>query len=69
MHRSESLVITQIAENSFEHTSFKQTNDFGNVPCNGLIVRNNKEVIGFDTPTNDPGAEELIQWIGEITSV
>ncbi|MBX2953928.1 MAG: subclass B1 metallo-beta-lactamase [Leadbetterella sp.] len=65
VHRSENLVITQIAENSFEHTSFKQTNDFGNVPCNGLIVRNNKQVIVFDTPTNDPGAEELIQWIAE----
>lgn len=65
VHRSGNLIITQIAENSFEHTSFKQTNDFGNVPCNGLIVRNNKEVIIFDTPTDDQSAEELIQWIEE----
>ncbi len=65
VYKSNDLIVTQIAENSFEHTSFKQTNDFGNVPCNGLIVRNSNEVIVFDTPTNDKNAEELIKWIKE----
>jgi len=65
VHKSENLIITQISENSFVHTSFKQTNDFGNVPCNGLIVRDKNEVIIFDTPTNDKNAEELIKWIKE----
>ncbi|WP_273007332.1 CHM family subclass B1 metallo-beta-lactamase [Chryseobacterium sp.] len=63
IYKSENLIITQISENSFIHTSFKQTNDFGNVPCNGLIVKNNDETIVFDTPTNDKDSEELIQWI------
>jgi metallo-beta-lactamase class B len=40
-----------------------KTNDFGNVPCNGLIVKNRNEAIVFDTPTNDKSAEELIKWI------
>jgi metallo-beta-lactamase class B len=65
LYKSSNLIITQIAENSFEHTSFKQTNDFGKVPCNGLIVRNSNAVIVFDTPTNDQSAEELIKWIKE----
>lgn len=65
VYKSGSLIITQISKNTFIHTSFKQTNDFGNVPCNGLVVRNNNEVIVFDTPTNDKGAEELIHWINE----
>jgi metallo-beta-lactamase class B len=65
VYRSNDLIITQIAENSFIHTSFKLTNDFGNVPCNGLVVRNNKETIVFDTPTNDKSSEELITWIRE----
>lgn len=65
IYKSNDLIITQITENSFEHTSFKQTNDFGNVPCNGLFVRNNNEVIIFDTPTNDKSSEELIKWIKE----
>jgi metallo-beta-lactamase class B len=65
VYKSKDLIVLQIAENSFKHTSFKQTNDFGNVPCNGLIVRNSNEVVVFDTPTNDKIAEELIKWIKE----
>lgn len=65
VYKSNSLIITQISENSFEHTSFLQTNDFGNVPCNGLIVRNSNEAIVFDTPTSDESSEELINWIKE----
>lgn len=63
VYKSYDLIITQIAENSFEHTSFKQTNDFGNVPCNGLIVRDSNEAIVFDTPTNNKNSDELINWI------
>ena len=65
VYKSNDLIIIQIAENSFVHTSFKQTNDFGNVPCNGLVVRNRNEAIVFDTPTNDKTSEELIKWIKE----
>jgi metallo-beta-lactamase class B len=63
VYQSDALMITQISENTFQHTSFLQTNDFGHVPCNGLIVRDSNEVIIFDTPTNDKSTEELIQWI------
>ncbi len=42
-----------------------QTNDFGKVPCNGLIVRNNNEAIVFDTPTNQTISEELIKCVKE----
>lgn len=65
IYESKDLVITQISENSFIHTSFKQTNDFGNVPCNGLIVKDHNETIVFDTPTQDKSSEELIRWINE----
>ncbi len=63
VYKSNNLIVIQISENSFKHISFKQTNDFGNVPCNGLIVRNSNEVVVFDTPTNDKSSEELITWI------
>ncbi|MFN1215555.1 CHM family subclass B1 metallo-beta-lactamase [Chryseobacterium kwangjuense] len=63
IYKSDQLVITQVSENSFIHTSYKQTNDFGNVPCNGLVVKNSNETIVFDTPINDKSSEELIQWI------
>lgn len=63
VYQSENLIITRISENTFEHTSFLQTDDFGKVPCNGLIVRDHQEAVVFDTPTNDKESEALIQWI------
>ena len=65
VYKSKRLIITQIAANSFVHVSYLQTNDFGNVPCNGLVVRNSNETIVFDTPTNDTSAAELINWIND----
>lgn len=65
IYKSNDLTVTQITENCFVHISFLQTNDFGNVPCNGLIVTNNKEAIIFDTPTNEKNSEELIRWVNE----
>ncbi len=63
VYQSETLVITQVSPNVYQHTSFLQTESFGNVPCNGMIVHNNNEVVVFDTPANDEISEELIQWI------
>jgi metallo-beta-lactamase class B len=65
IYNTSTLIITQISENSFTHMSYKQTNDFGNVPCNGLVVRDSNEVVIFDTPTNDKSADELIKWVKE----
>ena len=63
IYQSERLVITRLSENAFQHTSFLQTRDFGNVACNGLIVRDGNETIVYDTPTDDAGSYELITWI------
>lgn len=63
IYRSETLVLTQVSENTFIHTSFLQTDDFGKVPCNGLVVTDGKEALVFDTPTDVAVSEELIQWI------
>ena len=65
VYHSEDLIIIQISDNAFLHTSYLQTNDFGNVPCNGMFVRNSNEVIVFDTPTNNKSAEDLINFIKE----
>ncbi len=65
LYQSKELIITQITENTFVHTSYKQTDSFGYVPCNGLVLRNHNEVVVFDTPTNNQGAAQLIRWITE----
>ena len=74
VYQSETLVITQVSPNVYQHTSFLQTESFGNVPCNGMIVHNNNETVVFDTPVNDEISEEMIQWIqnslkGKINAV
>jgi metallo-beta-lactamase class B len=63
VYQSRDLEIIQVSNNAFQHISYKQTNDFGNVPCNGVVVRDGNEAIVFDTPTNDKSAEVLIKWI------
>jgi metallo-beta-lactamase class B len=63
VYHSDDLIIIQISDNAFLHTSFLQTNDFGKVPCNGMVVRNSNEVVVFDTPTNNKSAEDLIKFI------
>lgn len=65
VYRSDNLVITQISRNTYEHTSFLQTEDFGKVPCNGLIVCSNQEAVIFDTPAEAQSSEVLIRWIKE----
>lgn len=66
VYRSTEITINQISPNTFQHISSLATNDFGKVPCNGLIVRDKNEVVIFDTPTNDKSSEALILWVKEI---
>jgi metallo-beta-lactamase class B len=63
IYTSERLSISKLSENTFVHTSYLQTNDFGKVACNGLLVRSGNEVAVFDTPTDDPSSQELIRWV------
>ncbi|KXK32726.1 MAG: Metallo-beta-lactamase type 2 [Chlorobi bacterium] len=65
VYKSRNLVITRISDHSYIHTSYLRTDDFGTVPCNGLVVRDKNEVIVFDTPADDASAQELITWISD----
>lgn len=63
IYQTEHLIITQVSENVFEHTTFLSTQDFGKVSCNGMIVRDEHETIVFDTTVDNESSEELINWI------
>jgi metallo-beta-lactamase class B len=63
VYKSARLIITQLSENEYVHTSFLNTESFGKVPCNGMIVQSKNEAIVFDTPTNDSSSAELISFI------
>ena len=60
---SETLQIEQISPNTFVHISYLNTDDFGKVACNGMIVINEGEALVFDTPANDEASVELINWL------
>jgi metallo-beta-lactamase class B len=63
IYYSETLQIEQIAPNTFVHISYLNTDDFGKVACNGMIVISDSEAFVFDTPANDPASLELINWL------
>lgn len=63
VYQSDDLIITQLTNNVYEHTSFFNSQSFGRVPCNGMIVTDKGEAIIFDTPTDNKSSAELINWI------
>ncbi len=60
---AQDVTLSPLTQNTFIHTSYLQTNDFGRVPCNGLVVRNGQEALVFDTPTDDQSAQKLIRLV------
>ena len=61
--QAQKVLLKQLSENTFIHTSYLQTDDYGHVPCNGLVVRNGQQALIFDTPTDDQSAKELIRLV------
>lgn len=60
---SEELIVKQLSEHVWEHTSYLKTQEWGKVPCNGIIVIDDNEGIIIDTPTNEESAIELLDWL------
>jgi metallo-beta-lactamase class B len=63
VYRSESLVITRLTTHAYVHTSYFQSESFGKVPCNGMLLAREGEAMVFDTPANDSSSAELISWV------
>lgn len=63
VYRSDDLVIHQITANVYRHVSYLETEGYGKVPCNGMIIAGQGEALVFDTPVDDKGSRELIDWI------
>lgn len=63
VYSSETLTIKKIAENSYVHVSYLDTETYGKVPCNGAIFTAGNEAIVFETPVDDEVSNELIEFI------
>ncbi len=60
IYKSETLILTRISPNVYVHTTFLNTETWGKVSCNGMIVTGGKEAVVFDTPSDDSSSAELI---------
>lgn len=65
VYQSSNLHIKKLSAHVYQHISFLNTNSFGRVECNGMVVVNNKEAMVFDTPTDDKSSEELISYFSK----
>lgn len=63
VYKTDKLIIKKLSDHIYEHTSFLHTRDFGNVPSNGMIVVNENKAVIFDTPADDVGSLELINYV------
>ncbi len=63
LYTSEGLVIEKIAEHTYQHITYMDTQDYGKVGCNGMIVVDGKEAVIFDTPFKKEVTAELIDWV------
>jgi metallo-beta-lactamase class B len=68
VYQTETLVIKKLSDQVYQHISFLNTESFGRVECNGMVVTNGNEVVVFDTPTDDKGSAELIDFFTKQNS-
>lgn len=62
-YQSENLIINKLSDHVYQHVSYLNTESFGRVACNGMIVVNGGEAVVFDTPATNETSEELIGYL------
>jgi len=63
--QSDDLVINKLSENVYQHISYLQTENWGKVACNGMIVVEDGEAIIFDTPVDNKSSQILIEKLSD----
>ena len=59
------LVVIRMADNIWQHSSYKEMEPFGRVPANGLIVVDGKDAALIDTPWTDDLTVALCHWVSD----
>ena len=63
IYETDQLVIKRLTDNSYNHVTFLDTESYGKVACNGMVVIDGNEAIVIDSPTNDEASIELMNWL------
>lgn len=66
VYKANNLVIQKLSPHCYLHTSYLYSNDFGRVPCNGMIVIKGNEAVVFDTPADNESSNELINFVSDV---
>src|SRR5690606_4526881 len=61
--KTDTLEIVQLSEHTYVHISYLETESFGKVACNGMIVLDDGEAVVLDTPVDDAVSKELLGWL------
>ena len=62
-YTSENLEIKKISEHCYVHITYLETEEYGRVACNGMLVVDEDEVLVFDTPTSEKVSRELLDFL------
>ncbi|KMT64939.1 subclass B1 metallo-beta-lactamase [Catenovulum maritimum] len=60
---TDKLKITKLADNVYQHTSYKVVEPWGKVGASGLVVVDGNDAYIIDTPWGQKPTKELINWI------
>ncbi len=63
VYETETLIVKKLSGHVYQHITFLNTESFGRVACNGMIIVNGNEAIVFDTPTDDAGTNALLNYL------
>lgn len=63
IYQTTNLKIKKLSNHIYQHISFLNTDDFGKVECNGMLVVYKNEGVVFDTPTDNKSSLELLNFI------
>ena len=59
-------MLTRLSAHTYVHTTYLQTQEYGRVPCNGLVYLTDGHALVMDTPTDDAASAELLTWITAV---
>jgi metallo-beta-lactamase class B len=65
IHIADDLELIKLSEKAYVHVSYFETQSFGKVAANGLLLVDKEEAFLFDSPWNDAQTEKLIAFISD----
>ena len=63
VYETEGLKVISLSANTYLHVSYLETENWGRVECNGMVIVNGGEALVLDTPVDDASSLEFMRFI------